>query len=200
MTSTLLIATNNIGKHKEFQALLADLPLQLPSPADLGLHINVIEDGRTYVENAQKKAVTYAQASGLWALADDSGLEVDALHGQPGIYSARFASQPNASDKDRRSYLLQKLEPHPRPWAARFVCVVALANPEGEIFFAEGYCPGEIIPVERGQHGFGYDPIFLVAGMGRTMAELKTEEKNQLSHRARATQTIRPTLVEKLRL
>jgi len=190
----LLIATQNQGKFREIQALLADLEIELLTPADLGLDFDVKETGTTYAQNAALKARAYAKASGLWALADDSGLEVDALGGEPGLYSARYAPQPNATDADRRDYLLEKLGPHPRPWTARFRCVVALTHSGADPHFETGICPGEIIPEERGDHGFGYDPIFLVEGMDRTMAELSMEEKNHLSHRARAIKAIIPTL------
>lgn len=192
----LLLATGNAGKLREIVALLQDLPLELVTPAMLGISHDVPELGDTYAENAALKAQAYAQKSNLLTLADDSGLEVDALDGAPGLHSARFSPIPAASDADRRALLLHKLQDHPRPWTARFRCVVALAAPGDAIHFAEGICPGEIIPVERGQFGFGYDPIFLVGETGRTMAELPMDEKNQLSHRALAIQAIRPLLIE----
>ncbi len=182
----LLIATNNKGKLEEIRALLKDPAIQLLIPADLGLDLHVVEDGHTYAENAGKKAVAFAQASGLVSLADDSGLEVDALDGAPGLYSARYAPKPGATDADRRAYLLKNLKGRPRPWKARFHATVAVAVPDGEVRFAEGECRGEIIPEERGSGGFGYDPIFFIPDLGLTMAELGMEEKNRLSHRARA--------------
>ena len=190
----LLIATQNAGKFIEIQALLAPLKIELLSPADLGLDFDVKETGTTYAQNAALKAQAYTKASGLWALADDSGLEVDPLDGEPGLYSARYAPQPDATDADRRAYLLQQLSAHPRPWTAHFRCVVALTHSDTDPHFETGICPGEIIPEERGTQGFGYDPIFLVAGMDRTMAELSMEEKNRVSHRARAIKAIIPTL------
>ena len=190
----LLIATNNSGKLKEIKALLASLEIELIAPAAINLHLDVKETGTTYTQNAALKAQAYAQASGLAALADDSGLEVDALDGEPGLYSARYAPQPDATDADRRAYLLEQLAPHPRPWTARFRCVVALAHSGQDPTFATGTCPGEIIPEERGKQGFGYDPVFLVLDRGRTMAELSMDEKNQISHRARAIQAIIPAL------
>ncbi len=132
----------------------------------------------TYAENAARKAQAYSIASGIFTLGDDSGLEVDVLNGAPGIYSARYAPQVGATDADRRAYLLQQLSPYPSPWIARFNCTVALASPDGDVHFAHGICPGEIIPEERGVNGFGYDPIFLLTEMGRTMAELTMDEKN----------------------
>jgi XTP/dITP diphosphohydrolase len=192
--STLLLATNNRGKRLEMQALLNGLAVELVTPAEIGLELEVVEDGATYAENAAKKAIAFARASGLLSLADDSGLEVDALGGQPGLYSARFAPQPGATDADRRRYLLQRLEGQPRPWTARFRCVVALCAPGGEVQFAEGICPGEIIPEERGHTGFGYDPVFLLPEYGQTMAELGMEVKNQVSHRARAVRAALPII------
>lgn len=184
----LLIATNNKGKVKELQDLLKDTGIELITPAQIDLDLDVVEDGDTYAENASKKAIAFAQASGLISLADDSGLEVDAIDGAPGLYSARFGSQngKKLSDKDRRVYLIHKLQGKPRPWTARFHATIAIATPNGQIRLAEGYCEGEIIPEERGTGGFGYDPIFLLSELGKTMAELSMEEKNRLSHRARA--------------
>jgi len=194
----LLIATQNRGKRKEIQALLEGSSIELIFPSDININLDVAETGSTYAENAALKAQAYAQASGLFTLADDSGLEVDRLDGQPGLHSARYAPQPDATDFDRRFYLLKKLASKPRPWDAQFRCVVALATPKGECHFVEGTCPGEIIPQERGEHGFGYDPIFLVKSTGKTMAELSMEEKNKLSHRARAVMAALPILKEHL--
>ncbi|MCI0521538.1 MAG: RdgB/HAM1 family non-canonical purine NTP pyrophosphatase [Chloroflexi bacterium] len=192
----ILLASNNPGKLEEMHALLDDLGLELLTPGRLGLDLEVEESGQTYAENAALKARAFAHASGMLTLADDSGLEVDALGGQPGIRSARYLARLGASDADRRAYLLERLRPHPRPWTARFRCAIALASPGGELRFAHGECPGEIIPEERGTNGFGYDAIFLVGGRSQTMAELPSEEKNRLSHRARAIQAIRPLLTD----
>lgn len=194
----LLLATNNQGKSKEIQALLSDLDLDLMIPQQIGLVLDVEEDGKTYAENAERKARAYTQASGLLTLADDSGLEVTALGGLPGIRSARFAPIPGATDADRRIYLLSRLKGMGRPWLAQFHCTVVVTTPSGDAYFAEGKCSGEIIPEERGGHGFGYDPIFFIPEMGRTMAELEMEEKNELSHRARAIKAIRPVLTKLL--
>jgi XTP/dITP diphosphohydrolase len=158
------------------------------------LNLNVHEDGTTYAENAAKKALAFAQASGLTCLADDSGLEVEALNGAPGLYSARYSPKPGASDKDRRDYLLHNLTGKARPWKARFMATVAVSRPGAGVDLAEGSCPGEIIPEERGTGGFGYDPIFFMPELGRTMAELPEETKNRLSHRARAVQAAMPIL------
>jgi XTP/dITP diphosphohydrolase len=192
----LLIATNNQGKLRELRAILADLPSELVTPADIRLELDVLEDGSTYAENAAKKAVAFQRTSGLACLADDSGLEVDALNGAPGLYSARYSSKPGASDADRRAYLLQNLGGKPRPWTARFRATVAIASPDGSVQIVEGTCPGEIVPEERGTGGFGYDPIFLLPELGLTMAELSEETKNRLSHRARAVQAAKPILMK----
>ena len=186
----LLIATNNKGKIKELKELLKAVKLELVTPAQVGLDLDVVEDGATYAENAAKKAIAFSQASGLVALADDSGLEVDALDGAPGLYSARYGSTAGhvvkLSDAERRHLLIQNLRAKPRPWTARFHALIAVARPNGVTQLAEGFCDGEIVPDERGTGGFGYDPIFLLPELGKTMAELSMEEKNRLSHRARA--------------
>ncbi|PKN92089.1 MAG: non-canonical purine NTP pyrophosphatase, RdgB/HAM1 family [Chloroflexi bacterium HGW-Chloroflexi-6] len=190
----LLIATENQGKVREFQELLTGLGFELLTPRQLGLNLNVIEDGDTYQENAGKKARAYAAASGLISLADDSGLEVAALAGAPGLYSARYSPKPGATDADRRLYLLENLRDKPRPWTAHFHATVAIATSDGNLRFVEGNCYGEIIPEERGTGGFGYDPIFLIPELGLTMAELDMDKKNRLSHRALAVQNALPVL------
>jgi len=194
--SPLLIATNNKGKIKELQDLLEETGIELVIPAQIDLDLDVVEDGNTYAENASKKAVAFAQASGLISLADDSGLEVDALDGAPGLYSARYGSTDGGklSDAERRAILIQNLQDKPRPWTAHFHATIAVAVPNGETRLAEGVCAGEIIPEERGTGGFGYDPIFLLSELGKTMAELAIEEKNRLSHRARAVMNAKPIL------
>lgn len=196
--SKILVATGNKGKRLEIQALLSDSELDLLLPSELGINMEVEENGSSYETNAAVKAMAFACVSGLVTLADDSGLEVDALGGQPGIRSARYSPLPNASDADRRHYLLEKLKGMKRPWTAHFHCTVALARPDGRLRFASGECHGEIIPEERGENGFGYDPIFLFPELGLTMAELSMDEKNQISHRARAVKAARPVLVELL--
>lgn len=190
----LLVATGNPGKLIEIQSLLDDIEISLTTPDMIGISLDVDENGVTYEENAALKAVTFAHASGLITMADDSGLEVDVLHGLPGIRSARFSPLPNATDADRRAYLLDMLQAHPRPWKAHFHCTVAIATPHGKIHYAQGNCPGEIIPDERGSNGFGYDPIFLLPEVSLTMAELTIEDKNRLSHRARAVKAALPIL------
>ena len=184
----LLIATNNPGKVQELHELLQGMDIELVTPSQIGLDLDVLEDGLTYAENATKKAVAFAKASNLISLADDSGLEVDALDGAPGLYSARYGSTngEKLSDADRRKYLLSKLQDKPHPWTARFHATIAIAIPNDDIHLAVGICEGEIIPAERGTGGFGYDPIFLLPELGKTMAELTMDEKNRLSHRAKA--------------
>lgn len=194
----LLIATGNRGKVKEIQALLEGLDVKLVTPKDIGLELEVHEDGQTYAENAGKKALAYSQASGLLSLADDSGLEVDALDGAPGLYSARYSPLPGATDADRRTYLLKNLAGKPQPWTAHFHATVAIAWPDGQVHFADGNCYGEIIPDERGNNGFGYDPIFFIPETKRTMAELSMDEKNRLSHRALAVKNALPILQKML--
>jgi XTP/dITP diphosphohydrolase len=190
----LLIATNNKGKVKELQALLKDTGLELVTPADINLDLDVEEDGTTYAENAAKKAIAFAHASGLVSLADDSGLEVEALDGAPGLYSARYHPRPGANDADRRAYMIENLHGKPRPWTAHFHATIAIAIPGQDINIVEGNCYGEIIPEERGIGGFGYDPIFLFPELNKTMAELAMEEKNRLSHRAKAVMNAIPIL------
>lgn len=196
----LLISTNNPGKVEELQDLLAELEAQVLTPREVGLDLEVVEDGVTYAENAAKKARAFAQASGLLSLADDSGLEVAALGGAPGLHSKRYSPAPGATDADRRTLLLQNLRASGagRPWAAQFRAVIALATPDGRLELAEGICPGEIIPEERGTGGFGYDPIFLLNEFGLTMAELDRERKNRLSHRGRAVRAAWPALLRLL--
>lgn len=190
----LLIATNNQGKILEFQELLKGSGIDFVTPAQISLQLEVEEDGSNYQENAGKKALAFAKASGLFSLADDSGLEVDALDGAPGLYSARYSPKPGAKDKDRRDFLLQNLKDKPRPWKAHFHATIAIARPTGEVDLADGNCWGEIIPEERGTGGFGYDPIFFIPELGKTMAELEMDEKNRLSHRARAVVAALPIL------
>ena len=197
----LLIATNNKGKVEEIQDLLKDMGVKLITPNDVGINLHVEEDGTTYAENAEKKALAFAHASSLISLADDSGLEVDALNGAPGLYSNRYLSKPNATDADRRAYLLNNLKDKPRPWTATFHATIAIAIPGNpSVQFTVGKCKGKIIPEERGSGGFGYDPIFYIPEVNHTMAELSMEEKNRLSHRARAIMNAKPILKDLLGL
>ena len=190
----LCVATTNRGKQRELVELLADWGGEIVYPQDIGLDIEVQETGHSFSENAAQKAVAYAQAAGLPALADDSGLEVDALDGAPGIYTARYAG-PGASDQDRYRKLLAELHDIPlERRTARFRCAVALAYPDGRVDVAEGTCEGVIAFEPRGENGFGYDPVFYMPQLACTMAQLSAETKNTLSHRARALQAARPLL------
>jgi XTP/dITP diphosphohydrolase len=190
----LCIGTTNRGKQRELRQLLGDWPGEIVFPQQLGLALEVEETGQTFAENAAQKARAYARAAGMPALADDSGLKVDALGGAPGVHSARYAG-PGASDEDRYRKLLAELEGVPlERRTARFRCVVAIAHLDGHVAFADGTCEGRIAFAPRGENGFGYDPVFLVSGRGVTMAELPAEVKNQISHRARALRAARPLL------
>jgi non-canonical purine NTP pyrophosphatase (RdgB/HAM1 family) len=182
----LLLATTNTGKQAELAALLEGLPLQIFTPRMLQLELHVEETGTSYYENALLKVRSYCHASHLPSLADDTGLEVDALKGAPGLHSARFIAGPDASDQDRRRKLLFCLEPYPQPWLAHFTCTAVLAHPDGRHWIGSGNCAGCIIAIARGRNGFGYDPIFELTGVKKTMAELTMAEKNTLSHRALA--------------
>ena len=193
-TPALLIATANAGKLREMRALLEIPGLRLVSLDELGA-VPEIEEGSDYAENARLKALSLARRSGMWTVADDSGLEVDALGGAPGPHSARIAGE-GATDADRRRLLISLLQAHPRPWTARFRCTMALAGPLGSIDLTAGVCEGEVVPTEAGTGGFGYDPIFLLSERGLTMAELGEVEKNRLSHRARAVANAEPILKE----
>lgn len=199
---TLVVATGNRGKLEELRALLAGLPLEVRSVAEvLKEPPVVVEDGETFAENATKKARTVAHATMMLTLADDSGLEVDALGGRPGVRSARFAHE-RATDAENNAALLAALDalgdPPAQPgFGARFRCVLALVDPYtngGEPRMVEGTCDGTITRAPRGSGGFGYDPLFVVEGTEKTMAELREDEKNRISHRARAFAALRPLL------
>ena len=177
----LVIASGNAGKLREYHELLAEAGLEL-----VAYDHEVDEVGKTYAENARLKAEAASAASGLPALGDDSGLEVDALDGFPGIRSARLGP----TQKERTAELLRRLEGHPRPWTARFVCTVALVAPGREPQLFEGECRGEVVPEWRGEAGFGYDPIFLVPGTGKTFGEMPPGEKRRYSHRANAVRAL----------
>ena len=190
----LLLATLNPGKAREYRILLDGLGYEVTTLAELGITEAVMESGTSYEQNARLKAVAYSELSQLTSLADDSGLEVDALNGQPGISSARFAGSA-ATDPEKTRLLLGKL--HGVAWERRtacFRCVIAIATPEGQCRICSGDCPGLIALESRGENGFGYDPIFFLPELGRTMAELPLETKNQISHRARASQKARQVL------
>ena len=187
----LLIATTNPGKVREYQQLLNGLNCELVGLADVGIAQDVAETGSTYEANALLKAQEYAALSGLLTLADDSGLEVDALDGRPGVHSARYA--PDSPTRIQR--LLGEMQNVPaNRRSARFQCVIALAWPDGRTEITSGACEGWITAEARGNNGFGFDPVFHVPERGMTMAELPEDVKNQISHRAHAAQKMRPIL------
>jgi len=195
----LLIATHNPGKRRELMALLADLPLRLTDLMELGIREVAEEPHDSLEENARWKAAHYAAHSGLWTLADDSGLEIDALGGAPGVHSARFAG-PGVDDLARIREVLSRMEGVPWPQrTARFRCVIALARPGEVPVLVEGRIEGHIAFEPRGSFGFGYDPIFYIPELGKTMAELPMEVKNRISHRARAARKAREILERWLR-
>lgn len=199
---TLVVATTNRGKLDELRALLEGLPVELRTLEEVGAgpeKLVVIEDGATFEENAIKKATAVAKATMTLTLADDSGLEVDALGGAPGVRSARFASE-RATDAENNAALITRLEElgdsGETAFPARFRCVIALVDPFGgfEPHLSEGRCEGAVTRTPRGTGGFGYDPLFLASGTDKTLAELELEEKNRISHRALACLRMRPIL------
>lgn len=195
----LLIATHNQGKVREYAHILGGLPLRLLSLAEAGVREIVEESGQTYAENAALKAKAYARASGLLTLADDSGLEVDALGGEPGVRAARYAGE-DVSDEERVRYLLSRLEGV--PWerrTARFVCVIALATPECSLRLFDGACEGLIALTPCGDRGFGYDPVFYLPSLDKHMAELSLEDKTRASHRGAAGAKARVALERMLK-
>ena len=195
----LLIATTNAGKAAEFRQLLEGCGWEMVTPAELGLTVQPEETGQTYTENATIKAVEYAQASGLVTLADDSGLEVDAMAGRPGVLSARYAG-PDLTDQERVQALLQELDGVPdQRRTARFRAVIAIAEPGGNVELVEGAVEGRIAHEPRGENGFGYDPIFLLPVRGVTTAELPPDEKNAISHRGAAAREALVVLKRMLR-
>jgi len=190
----LLLATFNPGKAREYRILLDGLGYEITTLSDQRITEVITESGNNYGQNARLKAIAYAELSQLIAVADDSGLEVDALNGEPGINSARFGGKA-ATDADRVSFLLARLDGI--PWerrTARFKCVIAIATPEGQCQTCCGECHGMIALQPKGTHGFGYDPVFFLPEKGKTMAELPPETKNRISHRARASQKARQVL------
>ena len=198
MHPKLLLATNNQAKVREYKSLLQDLPYELVTLAEQGINVSVSEVGESLEENARLKATGLAAESQLTALADDSGLEVDALGGEPGRLSARYAGE-DASDRDRINYLLTRLEGVPEEKrSARFRCVIAIATPDGKVELCSGECQGFITLTPKGEQGFGYDPIFYLPELGKTMAELPLALKNQVSHRGRAARQVYRVL-EKLK-
>ncbi len=196
MARRLVIATTNPHKVEEFRGLLAGLPFDLVSLTDVGVTANVEETGKTFAENAIIKAVAYAEATGLPTLADDSGLEIDAMGGAPGVYSARWAG-PDVTYAARNRMLVDRLEDLPdERRGARYRCAIAVAlpPPRGLLGVVEGTLEGRIAEAPAGHGGFGYDPIFLVPEDGRTVGQMSAEEKSRISHRARAARAARPLL------
>ena len=191
----LLLATYNKGKIREFRSLLSGIPYEILSLSDCGITQEVEENGETYEQNAILKATSMASISCLLSLADDSGLEVDALGGEPGIRSARYAGA-NKTDADRIAFLLEKLKGSPDIHrTAQFRCVIAIAVPNGKVELFSGTCPGIITTEPRGTNGHGYDPVFFIPELGKTMAQLTMPEKNKVSHRARAAMKAKEYLI-----
>ena len=192
-----VLASHNRGKLREMQQLLAPLGAEVVLPADLGIIGEAEETGRSFAENSMIKARAVFDACGLATIADDSGLMVDALDGAPGVYSARFGAPACKTDADRNALLLRKLELVPDPErGAQFVCAVTCILPDGTVLTAQGICRGEILRANRGDNGFGYDPLFYVPQEGLSFAELPAERKNQISHRARAFAELKEKLIK----
>jgi len=190
----LLLATTNRHKLEEYYTIFSDLPLTLQSLREVYIDMDVEETGQTFAENAQLKALAYAGASGMLSLADDSGLEIDALGGAPGVLSARFAGRDTPYEERFRLLIGQLRGLTGEQRRARFRCAIALAEPDGYCRVVEGTIEGVVAESPRGTGGFGYDPIFLLPELGRTFAELTTEQKNRISHRGRAAQFARVLL------
>ena len=192
----LILASNNAKKLKELKAILSDMDIELCSQKEAGCDFEVEETGTTFDENAYLKAAAVVAATGIAAIADDSGLMVDALNGEPGVYSARYAPGGHeASDREKYEYLLKKLE-GVDDRSARFVSSLCCIFPNGDIIRSMGKCEGEILRSPRGEGGFGYDPVFMPSGYGKSMAELGTEVKNRISHRANALKDFKKKLRE----
>lgn len=203
MTTNLVLATKNPGKVREFRALFWDLPrLRVHALDEVGKLPDVVEDGKTFEENAIKKAREIAAATGMLALADDSGLEVDALGGKPGVYSARYAGRQGNDEANNDKLLADMSHVPDGERRARFRVVLVLADPNGplgtEVHVEHGTCEGEILRARRGSEGFGYDPLFRPEGHNESMAELAPDEKNAISHRAEAAAKMRAFLGEYL--
>lgn len=184
MVDLIVLATTNKNKIKEFKEILKDFPIEIKSIGDFGPIPECIEDGKTFDDNAYKKALHTAKILGLPAIADDSGLEVEALGGAPGVYSARYAGE-SATDTDNCEKLLKEMEGKENRRAA-FQCVLSIAVPSGPALTYEGTCEGIILTEKRGNSGFGYDPLFYYEPFGKSFAECGMEEKNKVSHRGRA--------------
>ena len=190
----IVIATKNPGKLREFRELFAGCPIEVNSLLELSLNISILEDGETFLENARKKAREVYRSTGKVTIADDSGLEVEALHGLPGIHSARFAGH-SATDQENIERLLRMMESVPlERRGAKFVCALVAIMPDGEELEIIETCEGTILPKPRGEGGFGYDPVFYLPELGSTMAEISLETKNRVSHRGKALRKMRRRL------
>lgn len=193
----ILIGTKNQHKVKEIKDLLPEY--DIVTPKEEGINIDVEENGNSFEENAEIKARAFQKISGMVTLADDSGLQVDCLNGAPGIYSARYSPKPDATDADRREFLLKNIKNKKaeKPWKGRFYCAIAVVDPDGRIYLTNGSCEGAIIETECGNGGFGYDPIFYVPQYQMTLAEMTEEQKNSISHRGNAIRRTR-LILEKI--
>ena len=192
MPPEILIATTNPGKLKEIRTLLDGVPVRLRTLLDFPGLEEPEETGRTFAENALLKARAYAAMTGLATVAEDSGLEIDALGGEPGIHSARY---PGATYADKFANLYERLKPHPRPWTARFVCALAMVDAAGAVLFtSRGTVEGEIAGAPSGEYGFGYDPMFYYPPYGRTLGEVEGLEKLAVAHRGKAFRAFRDWL------
>jgi len=192
--SDYVLATANVGKIAEMQSILSSLNINVKTREDLDITIEVAETGTTFFENASLKAKAICMASGLPAIADDSGLVVESLGGEPGLYSSTFGGV-ELTNEERYNFLLKKME-NMEHRAAKFVCTIVCCFPSGDIITATGECPGSIAKHPKGRGGFGYDPVFLPAGMNITMAELTPDEKNKISHRGIALRNFKNKLSE----
>lgn len=189
--SELFIATKNTGKIREIEDLLAALPIKLRNAGEFAEIVEPEETGATFAENAILKAKYYAEKTGLWSLADDSGLEVEALDGRPGVFSARYAGEDATNAEKIAKILFELRQTDERSRLARFVCSMAVADENGEVqFLTDGVCQGKIAFSPKGNRGFGYDPIFVPAGFSETFGELSDEIKGKISHRGRAIEKI----------
>lgn len=190
----IIFASKNKGKIKEANEILKDFPYEVISMSEAGVDIDVVEDGETFEENAMKKAAEIMRITGSVAMADDSGICVEALGGKPGVYSARFAGE-DSTDQQRNEKLLEMMKEVPTGQRdAKFVCVIAVAFPNGKHFTVRGECSGEIAAEPKGENGFGYDPIFYVPEFKMTTAQMNPEQKHQISHRGRAMQKMKQEL------
>ena len=196
----IIFATGNAGKMKEIRNILSDLPVQVLSMKEVGIQTDIVEHGKTFAENAVIKARAIMQLTGEVVLADDSGLEIDYLNKEPGIYSARYMGE-DTSYRIKNANLIQRLEGVPdEERTARFVCAIAAAFPDGTVKTTEGTIEGRIGNEEKGENGFGYDPIFYVPEFGCTTAELSEEQKNKISHRGKALTEMKEILKDKLEM